>query len=381
MSDFIDRLAQIRGLPARDAIVARALVRGGVVAAETVLETAATVAADPTGPDLLGLLTRANALDARRARVYEEALEKKLAERRVHRAGGDEEKDRLSDDESDGEAFRDLKEERERLERAESCAFFATHMRSDLQERILDVLRRAGGGSADPVDVATRVGADVADVTHVLVTWRKNRTLQCVAGIPFYYAPSPRQKKKIERALRAWRSPRERARCIETVQEEAYAAAFADFHRRWAKVARRCAAAEKARDELQRSVRELSSSEAKIKALSERIEHHRTENEALRAQLEKAALDVEQVRIQLSLKEQYIRQLTAERDGLRALEEKRAALVAEYDAMKQRIARFARAWRQASAVKERTDSSRRFSSNAITRAYPRISGRHHAPSS
>ena len=83
MGDVLHELAGIEGLSPKDGVLGRALIRQGLAAPERVLEAARAVVADPSGGGILDRLAASGVLSEERARSIEEALKKRIAERKA----------------------------------------------------------------------------------------------------------------------------------------------------------------------------------------------------------------------------------------------------------------------------------------------------------
>ena len=82
MGDALQELARVEGLSPRDSILARALLRQGIVDPSSVLEAARAAAQDRPSIGILDRLTASGVLTDERARKLEAALQKRITERR-----------------------------------------------------------------------------------------------------------------------------------------------------------------------------------------------------------------------------------------------------------------------------------------------------------
>ncbi len=83
MSDALQQLAGIEGLPSKEVVLARAVIKHGLAQPDQVLDAARAVAGDPDGGGVLQRLTASGALSPERAQKVEAAFRKQVAARQA----------------------------------------------------------------------------------------------------------------------------------------------------------------------------------------------------------------------------------------------------------------------------------------------------------
>lgn len=279
MGDALQDLARVEGLSPTDSILARTLLRHGMVDPSSVLDAARGAAQDPSGGGILERLSSSGVLSDERAQKIEAAFQKRIAERRGASAGkGPDARGALAEEAEpieDAEAVEDAEATAEGLtddaltddgltddgteartpagaepgrgrkgprmwkrrppsarsspespvsrnerETREIVDTFVTRfVCSRTHQLVLDSLARSRAAVADPKALAKALGVREKVVLRVLKDWRVKGLLRTVDTFPFYYDPSPKEKEAVTLFLRAWRNPAEHARLVAKILE------------------------------------------------------------------------------------------------------------------------------------------------------------------
>ncbi len=277
MGDALQELARVEGLSPRDSILARALLRQGIVDPASVLEAARAAAQSPSAIGILDRLTASGVLTGERARKLEAALQKRIAERRSESASRAPARpaDGRPEDAGPVEGTEDV-EDAEAIEEAEAVddteliaqgsaaeappgagqqrkpkgprmwrrrssrtsappktsgppskadvretvdAFVKRFVCSRTHQLVLERLVRAKAAVADPKALARKLGLKEKEVLRVLKDWRAKGLLRTVDTYPFGYEPSSKNKEAAVLFVTAWRKPAEHGRLLGLILE------------------------------------------------------------------------------------------------------------------------------------------------------------------
>lgn len=242
--DALGLLAGIEGLAAREAILARALIRHELAPPEQVLDAAHAAAAEPAGGGILDRLSAAGVLTGERARAVENALAKLIAGRRgaadatpssapgdgvtmeapsIEDAGSGRKgprmwKPRREREGGTGESVvvphGEMRKRRERKDRDSIDKFLEKYVRSRLHQLVMEKLVRMRAGVADPKALARACGAKEKAVVRVLKDWKSNGLLMTVHMFPYYYDPPPKVEETARLFMKAWRDAEQHQRLL-----------------------------------------------------------------------------------------------------------------------------------------------------------------------
>lgn len=277
MGDALQELARVEGLSPRDSILARAILRQGIVDPTSVLDAARAVAEDPSAVGILDRLTASGVLTGELARKLDAALQERIAERRSEFAsraparpadGRPEDAGPVegTEDVEDAEAIEDAeavgdaelieqgsaaeappgagqqrKPKGPRMWRRRSSrtsaprkaapppkkidvreavdAFVKRFVCSRTHQLVLESLVRAKAAVADPKALARKLGLKEKEVLRVLRDWRAKGLLRTVDTFPFYYDPASKEKEAARLFVTAWRKPAEHGRLLGLILE------------------------------------------------------------------------------------------------------------------------------------------------------------------
>jgi hypothetical protein len=231
MPDPLEPLNAMPGLAPRDAVIARALVRNNLATADVVLEAARVAAAPDAIGDLLDHLTEAGHLDPVRARQIEEALERKLAEKRTEAAPGQSAQADEQPPPSEAQRKRGgyprrgtavlldaIRDGRTRQE-DRVFLFLGRFVRSRLHALVLAQLAGLKEGIVEPRTIAKRSGASEKQVRAILSDWKEKGWFIDYGTFPFYFRAPEDQRESIARFLKAWKDPALHAKLVSKILE------------------------------------------------------------------------------------------------------------------------------------------------------------------
>ena len=247
MGESLEDLAGIEGLAPRDEVIARALIRNGLVEAGAVIGAARAAAAGSPG-DVLDHLTAAGVLDPEKALRIEEALERKIAQKcppAAEPAGPPADEPDIPDVPDVPEApsrsaaskrdqswkrggrsgkttvmcLEALREDRARRERDDLQLFIERFVRSRLHESVLAFLAPRRESIVEARDVAKRAGVEPKAVARILEDWKSKGILKAWGTFPYYFDPAPQDREQIDRFMRAWKDPAQHAHILTKILE------------------------------------------------------------------------------------------------------------------------------------------------------------------
>ena len=238
-------------------------------------------------------------------------------------------------------AAREFFQAQDDSKRVESARFFNTHLRSRLHEDLVDLLVSSGGGPADPEDLSVKTGRPRDDVEKVLSEWRDAGFLKSDDESPFLYAPNPRQKKAIARHLAWWRDATERARCVDTLREEAYASFLADTRKLLEQSERALRSERSSRtaveSKLEAATQEIMTGAVRLEQTLAAVDKQRDEIKDAKEAARKLHGEIKELREKLkaaenmiSLKDQLVAQLMGEKKAHKELEREHGLLLQKF---------------------------------------------------